>query len=170
MKQLIIISLILTFSFLNIPGLKAQDYLSQQRNDTIENRIRNQFKKLVDAANAADYNAYRAFFMAKSTAISEGQLLTITNDVDSICRPALKFYSDPTIQVTLNNVSVKDDYSASQSVKLITIRTDTSTGIPMSNIRPVSKHLHFDINWYNDNNTWKISGFHRKLYRRTPLH
>ena len=63
MKQLIIIFLILSFSFLNIPGVKAQDYLSQQRNDTIENRIRNQFKKLVDAANAADYKAYRAFFI-----------------------------------------------------------------------------------------------------------
>ena len=82
----------------------------------------------------------------------------------------MKFYPNPTIQVTLNTVSVKDDSSASQSVKLITIRTDTSTGIPMSNINTVSKHLHFDINWYNDINTWKISRFHRKLYRRTPLH
>ena len=124
------------FSFITFLALLFCSQASfAQENDTAENRIRNQFIKAVEAANSNNFINYRDFLTNDATATSDGgDVLTDDRDVDFICKPALKYYKESTIQVVENRISFLDTI---QSIVIITIHTDTSKGIAVDNSTPV---------------------------------
>ena len=164
---MIIISVGLFFSFLNIQDVKAQDELTAKK-DTIENQVRNQFNKLAVAAAKGDVAFYKSFFTENMTAQKEDDPRMYSRDqAFKITYPALKYYFDKTIQVVKNDVYVRPGL-VTQSIKIITIHTDTSHGIAIDNIRPVPKHMSMEIDWVPDekNKDWKIDYIYRKLERQ----
>lgn len=130
--------------------------------DTIENRVRNQFKL---AVVAAVNNDVRNYFTTDAMARANGIRYISSTDVDNIAIPALKYYVNSTIQVVENTVKVDQKRLAIQSVKLITIRTDTSGGISIDGVTPEYKHMAVQISWLKIDETWKISYFDRELWR-----
>ena len=168
MKQLmIIISITLIIPLFCLQDLNAQDEFTAKK-DTIENQIRNQFNKLVVAAATGNDVLYRSFFTEKTTAQKENDTRTFSgDDAFKITFPALKYYLDKTIQVVKNDVSVRPSL-VKQSIKIITIHTDTSHGIAIDNIRPVPKHMSMEIDWVPDarSKEWKIGYLYRNLERQ----
>ena len=168
MKQLIIIiSFGLFIPFFNIQDVKAQDELTAKK-DTTENQVRNQFNKLAIAATKGDDALYKSFFTENTTAQKEEDPKKYSReDAFKITSPAIKYYFDPSIQVVKNEISIGPDF-VTQSIKIITIHTDTSHGIAIDNIRPVPKHMSMKIKWVPDEKSkdWKVDYIYRKLERQ----
>ena len=166
MKQLMIIFfLAFTISFLNVKNIFAQ--LEPNNPDTIENKIRNQFIKAVDAAIGNDNTLYQSYYAPSVTAITETGTFFGAEAMNDICRPLLQFYKDGTIQVVTNQITVERSNIATQSVEIITIYTDTSRGISIDNHNPVDKHMSMSIGWLRENDgIWKINSLDRKLWRK----
>lgn len=165
MKRLIIIiPLTLVFLLLNV----QQSFAQQEPNnpDTIDNKIRNQFIKAVDAAAIGDTEYFHSFFTDDAKA-SDQTLYKSPQDVYNICRPALYYYKDNTVQVVQNTIKGGERiFEAFQSVEIITIRTDTSGGIAIPGHPKEYKHMTMVIEWQRQaDSIWKIKNFDRSLWR-----
>ena len=163
MKQLMIIfSLALTISFLNVQDVFAQ--LEPNNPDTIDNKIRIQFINAVNQAVIGDTKEFRSFFTDTPGASDQYETRNL-QEVFDISTPALAYYKNKTIQVVSNTTKVIKDYLAVQSVEIITIHTDTTKGISLPGALEPYKHMTMEIEWLRQKNgEWKIQNLNRKLW------
>ena len=144
-------------------SLNAQQ-ITQMERDTIENQIRNQFANVMTTASG-DHDAYRAYFKNDATVKTESSMYNNAGKVDSICKPALAAYRNDRIQVVENKVDVRFTNYCLQSIKIITIDTDTSHGVPIPYHSPSPKHMELQIEWIQENDNWLIRNINRYLRR-----
>lgn len=160
-RLLLIVSICMSILFFSTQSVNGQK-LTRQEMDTIENRVRNQFKLAVDAAVN---NNVRNYFTSDAMARANGTRYISSTDVDNVAIPALKYYIDNTIQVVHNLIDVKDKRYTEQSVEIITLKTDTSGGISIDGVNPEYKHMVLQLSWSKLDDSWKISYFDRELSR-----
>lgn len=164
MKQLIIIlSFGLVFFITSTQDTFCQK-LTQIEKDSIENQIRNQFNNAVEAAIIdAGFDVY---FANRVMGISNEVEINTRAEVIGIAKPAFVYYKDNSIQVVENTISDQSFYFAEQSIKIITIHTDTSKGITIRTTNQVDKHLTLGLKWgRGDGEPWKIIYLNRDLWR-----
>ena len=126
--------------------------------------IRNQFANAVNSA-VSDPQTYRAIFKDDATVKTESSMYTIPAKVDSICKPAFDVYKSNKVQVVLNTVDVSTINMGFQTIRLTTIETDTSHGVPITNHSPAPKHMEMNIEWILEDNVWLIRNVNRYLTR-----
>lgn len=164
MKQLmIILSFGLIFFITSTQDAFCQK-LTQIEKDSIENQIRNQFNNAVDAA--ISNVGFEDYFAVRVSGISNEVEIGTRAEVIDIAKPAFIYYKDNTIQVVENIISNQSFYFAEQSIKIITIHTDTSRGIAIRTTNKVDKHMTLGLKWgRSDGEPWRIIYLNRDLWR-----
>ncbi len=166
MKQLVFIfSFGIIFSFVSTQDMRAQ-LLQPDNPDTIQNIIRTRLLDVVNAAIGTDNALYYSFFHTKFTAVTEKKLeYTGTEAMEVVCRPALRYLKDETVQIVRNEFLKTDPYATIQSIEVITIKTDTGSGIAITGYEPEPKLMKLEIIWGKENDVWLMNYFYRDLSR-----